>query len=159
MAIILKQVTISGHPKSVEAYKVTANSWIVLKCFSSETPKVNLHEDIKKLQPNDQAKAKTLFTVLGQKCESGSPLTAMYDKKKLHNALDFSYNNQKGEHVTDCIWRIRQDNLRLYFIYLQNKSIALLHLWYKREDELSDSEKMHLTKLATAILLQLEAEK
>jgi len=99
-----------------------------------------------------------LFTVLGQKCESGKPLHEMYDKKKLHSALEFSYENRRGEHVTDNVWRIRQENLRLYFIYLHDKRIVLLHLWYKRVDNLSESEEKHLGDLAEAILLQVEAE-
>ncbi|EAW6366324.1 hypothetical protein [Salmonella enterica] len=158
MPIILEEVKISGHPGPVEIFKVTPNSWKVLKCFSSTTPKANLHEDIKNLQPSDKAKAKNLFTVLGQKCEPGTPLNEMYDKKKLHCALEFSYKNKKGEHVIDNVWRIRQDELRLYFIYLHEKTIVLLHLWYKREDDLSASEKKQLGKLAEAILLQVEAE-
>jgi len=85
-------------------------------------------------------------------------LNEMYDKKKLHCALEFSYKNRKGEHVIDNVWRIRQDELRLYFIYLNGKIIVLLHLWYKRNDTLSDSEEKQLGKLAEAILLQVEAE-
>jgi len=158
MTIILEEVKISGHPGPVEIFKVTPNSWKVLKCFSSTAPKVNFHEDIKNLQPADRRKAKNLFTVLGQKCESGTPLNEMYDKKKLHCALEFSYKNRKGEHVIDNVWRIRQDELRLYFIYLNGKIIVLLHLWYKRNDTLSDSEEKQLGKLAEAILLQVEAE-
>lgn len=158
MTIILEEVKISGHPGPVEIFKVTPNSWKVLKCFSSTTPKANLHEDINNLQSSDRKKAKNLFTVLGQKCESGAPLSEMYDKKRLHCALEFSYKNAKGEHVIDNVWRIRHEDLRLYFIYLGGKSIALLHLWYKREDDLSDSEENELGKLAKAILLQVEAE-
>ncbi|EPA6066319.1 TPA: hypothetical protein QHJ11_004856 [Klebsiella aerogenes] len=158
MPIILEEVKISGHPGPVEIFKVTPNSWKVLKCFSSTNPKANLHEDIKNLQPSDKKKAKNLFTVLGQKCEPGTPLNEMYDKKKLHCALEFSYKNKKGEHVIDNVWRIRQDELRLYFIYLHGKTIVLLHLWYKREDDLSESEEKQLGKLAKAILLQVEAE-
>lgn len=34
----------------------------------------------------------------------------------------------------------------------------MLHLWYKRVDNLSESEEKHLGDLAEAILLQVEAE-
>lgn len=158
MTIILEEVKISGHPGPVELFKITPNSWRVLKCFSNTTPKANLHEDIKKLQQGDARKAKNMFTVLGQKCESGAPLNEMYDKKKLHEALEFSYTNKKGEQVIDSVWRIRQEDLRLYFIYLSDKRLVLLHLWYKRVDKLSAAEKSHLGNLAGAILLKVEAE-
>ncbi|MEB2412010.1 hypothetical protein QMN27_26200, partial [Enterobacter asburiae] len=74
MPIRLEEVKIPGHPGPVEIFKVTPTSWKVLKCFSSTTPKATLHEDIKNLQPSDKAKAKNMFTVLGQKCEPGTPL-------------------------------------------------------------------------------------
>lgn len=159
MPIELEQIVISGHPDKIKPFQVTENSWRLYKCISTTNPKVNLHDDIRNLQPEDRKKAKILFTNLGSKCESGQPLTEMYDTKQLHGAEDFSYQSKSGETVNDTVWRIRSGALRLYFIYLSGgRRIAVLHLWYKRAQKLSKSEKTHLTTLATAILLQLEVE-
>lgn len=151
MAIILAPLKLSGHPESTKLFNVTDLSWKVFKCFSNSYPESNFHDDIKNLPASEKSKAKTLFWTLGQKCESGAPLRDMYNGSLLHDACNYSYTNNKGEHVIDKIWRIRQGDLRLYFIYLSDKRIALLNLWEKRQDKLSVSEENKLQKLATEV--------
>ncbi len=151
MTITLAPLEFSGHPGPVKLFNVTPLSWKIFKCFSDEYPESNFHDDIRALPASEKSKAKTLFWTLGQKCESGTPLVDMYHGDLLHQACDYSYTNSKGEHVVDKVWRIRQGSLRLYFIYLSDKRIALLHLWEKRQDKLSDSEENKLQKLAEAV--------
>jgi len=152
MTITLKPLEFTGHPDHITLFTISENSWKILKCFSSESPKSNFHDDIRNLQAIDHSKAKNMFVTLGQKCESGIPLNELYPIESLHAAHTFSYTNHDGEHVIDNIWRIRQGDLRLYFIYLSNKRIALLHLWYKRKNQLSMSEKKQLETLAIAVI-------
>jgi mRNA-degrading endonuclease RelE of RelBE toxin-antitoxin system len=153
MTIRLVPLEFSGHPKEVKLFKVTPLSWKIFKCFSDTTPKTNLHQDIKDLPANERSKAKNLFYTMGQKCESGQSLELLYHGDLLHDACDFTYTNQAGEHVVDKVWRIRQGDLRLYFIYYPpGKRIVLLHLWEKREDKLSSSEEKHLQALAKEIM-------
>lgn len=153
MAIRLKPLEFSGHPKELKLFKVTPLSWKIFKCFSDSYPESNLHQDIRDLPANERGKAKNLFYMMGQKCESGQPLEKMYLGDLLHDACNFTYTNLVGEHVIDKVWRIRQGDLRLYFIYYPpGKRIVLLHLWEKREDKLSASEENQLQVLAEAVM-------
>jgi len=153
MAIRLQPLEFSGHPKELKLFKVTPLSWKIYKCFSDSYPESNLHQDIRDLPANERSKAKNLFYMMGQKCESGQLLENMYLGDLLHNACNFTYTNLAGEHVIDKVWRIRQGDLRLYFIYKPpGKRIVLLHLWEKREDKLSASEERQLQVLAEAVM-------
>ena len=153
MTITLVQCKSTGHPNSTQTFKITDNSWKIFKCFSTETPESNFHEDVKRLLPIDRKKAQILFVQLGKRCESGQNLSFFYDKKALHDALEFSYTDVSGATVIDKIWRIRQGDLRLYFIYFPpGKRLVLLNIWVKKQDKLTASEENSLSNLAEKVM-------
>ena len=58
-----------------------------------------------------------------------------------------------GATVIDKIWRIRQGDLRLYFIYFPpGKRLVLLNIWVKKQDKLTSSEKNALSDLAEKVM-------
>ena len=153
MTITLVQCKSTGHPNPTQTFKITDNSWKIFKCFSTETPESNFHEDVKRLLPIDRKKAQILFVQLGKICESGQNLSFFYDKKALHDALEFRYTDVSGATVIDKIWRIRQGDLRLYFIYFPpGKRLVLLNIWVKKQDKLTSSEKNALSDLAEKVM-------
>ncbi len=153
MTITLVPCITTGHPKPSKTFKVTEKSWKIFKCFSSERPDSNFHEDVKKLLPMELKKAQNLFIQLGLRCQSGQDLSFFYDKKALHDVLEFTYTDLSGATVIDKVWRIRQGDVRLYFIYFPpGKRLVLLNIWVKRQDKLSSSQEKSLSDLAKKVL-------
>ena len=71
----------------------------------------------------------------------------------MHDALEFSYTDVSGATVIDKIWRIRQGDLRLYFIYFPpGKRLVLLNIWVKKQDKLTASEENSLSNLAEKVM-------
>ena len=63
-----------------------------------------------------------------------------------------SYKDHKGQHKTITVYRIRQDNVRLYFIYRSEKTIILLKVLAKFKRKLPDSDQTQIEKLARIVL-------
>lgn len=149
MIIQLRQVKATGHPRPVVAFEATDQSW---KIFTYHSDSHNFFESAKALQKLDRDKFQLCIVNLGKRCKSGQPLKEVYDEKKLHEACKFKFKDETGSYQDDNIYRIRQDDLRLYFIYKPpKKEIILLDVFTKRKDKLSQGEIKRLQNLARSI--------
>ena len=149
MTLYYKHFTATSHPKGMTSFVITNNSWkVYLLCETNDVRSCYIFIDRTNLQVKDLSKFKTMFRQLGKHCESGMPLTNYYDENDCHYPFTFKYKGKEEK-----VWRIRQGNLRLYFVYLPpEKRIILLHVWVKHTDDLSKSEKSSLQKLAKSVI-------
>ena len=149
MLLYYKPFKATGHPKGMTVFTVTKNSWrIYLLCSSANLGDCYIYNDANSLQSAYKSQYKNMMKVLAQNCESGKPLSVFYDKKKCH---PISTVNIEG--VEEKIWRIRQGDLRLCFVYLPpEKRIIILTLLVKKSDKLKPSEEQALQFLAKSVL-------
>lgn len=89
---------------------------------------------------------KKLFDV----AKTGLPLTQFYDTKQCHEAHTFSVSG-----IEHKVWRIRKNNVRIYFYYSEGKVIYLTATKAKRADKLKSGE---LKQLKDEVLLYLQAK-
>ena len=148
MPLYYKPFTATGHPHGMTSFVSTPNSWkVYLLCQTSDVRSCYIFIDRVHLQAKDLGKFKTMLSQLGKHCESGIPLSTYYDEKSCHPAFSFTHNGKEEK-----VWRIRQGNLRLYFIYLPpEKRIVLLHIWVKNTDKISNAEQSSLQRLAESV--------
>ncbi len=145
--------TSTGYPKSINTFTITKNSWhVYLLCDTDLEGYCYFYNDVKQIKNvEDKKKVQNALLQLGQRCESGNPLKEFYDEKKCHEAFTFSLFKHSDN--TQDVWRIRQGDVRIYFIYLPpEKRIILLGVSVKRKDNISEKEKNHLTSLAIKAL-------
>lgn len=142
--------TSTGHPVSVNSFVITKNSWkVYLLCDTNFPNYCYFYDDAKSLKSDiDKNKVPVAMFNLGQACESGIPLKNVYNEKKCHEAITFTFENKDID-----IWRIRQGHIRIYFIYLPpTKRIVILGMRAKRTGDISTKDKKHFKSLATAVL-------
>lgn len=149
MSLHYKHFTATGHPKPINTFRVTKNSWrIYLLCTTSNLSSCCIYLDATSLEKIYKSQYKTMMRVLGQHCESGKPLNLFYDKKGCHPILSIKIHGKEEK-----IWRIRQGDLRLCFVYLPpEKRIILLRLFVKKNDKLKSKESSSLELLAKQVL-------
>lgn len=152
MNITLRQLIKVAFPKPISQFKITSNSW---RIFTYHSDNFCFFEKLKELRMSDKQHKKTymlLFVQLGKRCESGCPLQEVFDEKTLHESCEFAYKDKVGVDHKEKIFRIRRDDLRLYFIYNPPyKEIILLDILVKKKDKLSKGEVEHLQNLARSI--------
>lgn len=149
MSLHYKQFKATGHPKPVSTFKITDNSWrIYLLCTSSGLSSCCIFDDARSLEQRYLSQYKNMMMMLGQRCESGKSLDIFYDKKGCHPILNIKIHDKEEK-----IWRIRQGDLRLCFVYLPpEKRIILLRLFVKKSDKLKSKERSSLESLAKQVL-------
>lgn len=142
--------TSTGHPVSVNSFLITKNSWkVYLLCDTDFMNYCYFYDDVNNLKSDiDRNKIPVAMLNLGQACESGIPLKNLYNEKKCHEAITFSFNNKDID-----IWRVRQGDIRIYFIYLPpTKRIVILGVRSKRKEDISEKDKKHFISLANTVL-------
>jgi len=96
----------------------------------------------------DKKNAMGAFKKLLSFAELGDLFHAAFDKKKLHPSHVFKYRAAEKK-----IWRLwLVGDIRIYFVYMGQKSIVILNTAPKRAPKLSEEEKNHLSELATQVL-------
>ncbi len=149
MSLHYKHFAVTGHPKSTSTFAVTENSWhVYLLCSSSDLRTCYIYNDAINLEKTYKSKYKNMMRVLGQNCESGKPLNIFYNEKECHPILTIKVDGNEEK-----IWRIRQGELRLCFVYLPpEKRLILLRLFVKNDDRLKKKEKSSLKLLAEQVI-------
>lgn len=73
--------------------------------------------------------------------EGRDPKAAYPAKSKCHEAFTFKHSHQEY-----TVWRIRENNVRIYFFYCAGKVLLLPHIGEKREQKLTSGQKDQIAK-------------
>jgi hypothetical protein len=96
--------------------------------------------DIEDLDHADKASArKGLIKMVKHAAEGHEPKSAY--PTKCHEAFKFKH---EGKRYT--VWRIRANDVRIYFYYCAGKILLLPHVGEKREDKLTEEQKAFIAK-------------
>ena len=117
------------------------NSWyLASRCADAQSQTCDLLEQILQLPSRiDQKAALQSVHKLIKVAALGLPLQNFYDEKQCHEIHSFDYLGKERR-----IWRIRQGDVRLLFVYSANRLIYLPLVITKRKDKLSASDKAHI---------------
>lgn len=137
-----------GYPEPLKSLEDLPESWKIFTILSAPNRGAcNTRKDVNELASEDKRKARLAFITLINRAQTGQPLSALYDKKRCHDAFSFYFN---GSLFT--IYRLRTADVRIYFCYLPNKNIVILKTLSKRENKLSDGEESELENIARSVL-------
>lgn len=151
MTIYFKRLKF-GYPDPLKFPNDVAGSWkIYTVCNDPTAQSCTTREDVKKLQKQDQENARSTYVSFSNKAQTGQLLKDLYDEKKCHVAHEFTLATPAPQVVKVFrIWGV--GTIRVYFIYLPEKRIAMLKTKTKRQDKLSDGEKLELENIATNVM-------
>jgi hypothetical protein len=101
-----------------------------------------LFQGIARLDFKDKRSAFSGLNKLMQHASEGRDPKAAYPaKSKCHEAFKFKHDHQQY-----TVWRIRENDVRIYFYYCAGKILLLPHIGEKREDKLTQAQKDHIAK-------------
>ena len=143
-----------GYPEPIFIHERSENAWKIYMICLAQTEKSSLiYKDRLDIEKIYHSAINNLFSTLLINTSSGQDLSVHYHKEgDIHPALSVSYKDFKGASKKQTVFRIRQGDLRLYFIYRSKRTIILLKLMVKHTDDLTDSKKNYLSKLASIVL-------
>lgn len=143
-----------GYPDPLKVLPRTNKSWkIYMICIKPSERFSLIYADTSRLEENEKNDVSQLFNSLLIATNSGQPLSAHYHKKgDCHPAFDMSYKDHEGQHKTITVYRLRQNDLRLYFVYRSENTIILLKLLPKFTDKLENANKTAIITLAKIVL-------
>ena len=154
MTIHLLEITEATLGKPYLGIVPRLDRWkLMARCASDDPNTCHLLEQICTLGKSSRVDGKAALSALNkllQVAQTGQPLEDFYDKKQSHQLHDFLYNNVKR-----VIWRLRKGNVRLVFYYAEGKMIFLADALAKRQDKLTEGEKI---KLENEIKTYIDAE-
>jgi hypothetical protein len=81
--------------------------------------------------------------------QSGPPFTASFDKKTMHETHEY-ISAVTGR--LEKIWRYRRGDIRLLFVYAEDRVVLLCDALAKRKDQLSQAEKLAAERAVDAFL-------
>ena len=138
-----------GYPGPLKSLKDFPESWKVYTiCTNKHVGSSTTIKDVNELETPDKVHARSAYTTLLGKAQTGQPLKDQYDEKKCHDVHSFEFNG--SEHT---IYRIRSGDIRIYFCYLPpQKTIVILKTKPKHKEKLSTSEKNELEAIAKNVL-------
>jgi hypothetical protein len=143
-----------GYPDPLKFPNDVEGSWkIYTVCNDSTVQSCTTREDVKRLQRQDQINARSTYVSFSNKAQTGLPLKDLYDEKKCHVAHEFTHTMPALQVVK--VFRIwGAGTIRVYFIYLPGpgKRIAILKTKTKRQDKLTEGEKLELENIAKTVL-------
>lgn len=87
----------------------------------------------------DKQSASRGLEMLIKHAANGAQLRECYDKKTCHEAFSFTH---KG--IEHKIWRIRKNDVRIYFYYVEGMILLLPRVGEKREDSLTEAQKAEI---------------
>ena len=154
MSIYFHFVEGFGYPEPLKTPPRTKDSWkIYMICIKPYEKYSLIYADTARLEAKQKVVVPQLFSSLLIATLSGQPLSAHYHKDgDCHPAFDMSYKDHEGRHKTITVYRIRQDDLRLYFIYRSGNTIILLKLLPKFKVKLKSSDQTMIENLARIVL-------
>lgn len=141
-----------GYPDPQVAPDDWEGSWrIYTVCTAKHPASSTTLIDVRALGTNDKADARSTYISFSNKARTGLNLKELYDEKQCHEAHSFKLNPHDNHEIKiHRIWGAGV--IRLYFIYLPNKRIALLKTWAKRKNKLTKGEELILEELAKTVL-------
>lgn len=136
-----------GYPDPLTRPQDQRNSWrVYVLCTGRTTGSSTTRADVQACQSaTDQASMRSAFMSLLNRAVTGQSLTDLYDVKTCHEAFEYLRQGMPTK-----VWRIRNGNVRLYFIYVSPKRIILLKTSVKRTQKLSKAEENEIIELADA---------
>lgn len=150
MAVYFTRLRV-GYPDPLQEPPSHPNSWKVFTVCSEQTKRsCGTRADIAALKQKsevDVEHARSAYQGLQKRAAIGHSLQLQYDNDTCHEAYSFKHNGHEHK-----VFRIRQGPVRVYFIYLNDKRIAILKTWTKRKDKLSDGEQLQLKHIAELVL-------
>lgn len=154
MSIYFHLVEGFGHPKPLTVTPRTKESWkIYMICIQPNEKCSLIYADTARLEAREKVVVPQIFNSLLIATHSGQPLSAHYHKEgDCHPAFDMSYEDHDGRHKTITVHRLRQDDIRLYFIYRSYKTIILLKILPKFKRKLPSSDQTAIERLAKIVL-------
>jgi hypothetical protein len=143
-----------GYPDPLKAPLRSDNAWkIYMICIKPHKKFSLIYADTARLEANEKVVVSQLFSSLLIATASGQPLSAHYHKKgDCHPAFDMSYKDHEGKHKSITVHRLRQGDVRLYFIYRSDNTIILLKLLAKFTQKLEKTHQGTITRLAQIVL-------
>lgn len=156
MVIYFKRL-LYGWPDNYRPPQDHEDSWrIYTVCISSANTSCTTRADVQALASSDKVSARSTFVSFSLKAQTGKPLTELYGEKQCHEAHAFKLHEH--DQTPTKIWRIwSAGKIRVYFVYLPNKRLAILKTCAKRQDKLDKGEKLELELLAGTVLRCLES--
>lgn len=117
------------------------NAWFLAsRCTDDKSQTCDLLEQILQMPSrSDQKAALQSVHKLIKVAANGLPLQNFYDEKQCHEIHSFLYMGKERR-----VWRIRQGDVRLLFVYSANRLIYLPLVISKRKDKLSVSDKAQI---------------
>lgn len=146
-----------GYPEPQKAPDDWEGCWkIYTVCRTIKPMSCTTRADVALLDPNDKLDARKSYITFLNKAHTGQPLSALYDEKQCHETHLFKW--KEHDNHEEKIYRIwGSGDIRVNFIYLPEKRIALLKTWAKRKDKLTNGEKLVLEELAREVLGTFES--
>lgn len=118
-----------------------AKTWRLYFIGQSDSPEKSLiFNGIKGMERKDKISAFAgLIKLLKHSADGRSPEVAY--PTKCHEAFNFKYDGKLHK-----VWRIRDQEVRIYFYYCSEKIILLPHIGEKREDKLTKGQQGFIEK-------------
>jgi mRNA-degrading endonuclease RelE of RelBE toxin-antitoxin system len=132
------------HPQELRRWKV------VSPCKSNKRTSAEVLVWIQAMEKVDQHRALNGLLFLIKLAQSGQPLSAMVDKKKLHEAHDFYCDVSRKR---EKIWRYRAGDVRVLFYYGRDRLILLTSVMPKRTNKYSAADLQQATAAVRAYLV------
>nr|WP_315484951.1 hypothetical protein [uncultured Undibacterium sp.] len=144
MAIQIVRISNFGHPDPVEIPSDTELSYkLCMLVDTDRQPKELLYGDIFALETIDRAAVQRGLIKFAKAAQTGQGFAVQYDSKQCHEAFEFVHS-----HKNYTVWRIRQNDIRIYFVYLQFKNICIVKIDSKRTDKLTTSQESEIKSRA-----------
>lgn len=153
MTIYFFPINAHGYPDPIIVHR-SLNAWkIYMICLKPLEKASLIYQDRRAIDKRYHNTIEDLFAGLLRATDSGQPLSAHYHKKgDLHPAFTITYTNHENISKQIKIYRVRQGDIRLYFIYRSENTIILLKMLVKLEKTLPASEQNKIEKLAKLVL-------
>jgi hypothetical protein len=155
MSIYFHLVEGYGYPDPLTVPDRTPASWKIYMVCIKPFPKFSLiYRDAAKLEQCEKNDVSQLFNTLLIATVSGQDLGKHYHKKgDCHPAFPkVAYKDHAGKDKKITIYRLRQNDIRLYFIYRSDNTIILLKLLPKFSLKLEASSQKEIETLAKIVL-------
>jgi len=139
--LYVTEITLSDFPGTeadVTATALNPSRYVVWSaCAEKDRESAQVWSDIYQLGAKDRQLAIKGLRHFVKLTQVGQPLTALMDKKRLHDIHNFfSPHTQTNEKV----WRYRHGDIRVLFYYADGKAVLLNGVLAKRKDGYSAAE-------------------
>jgi hypothetical protein len=150
MTIIIKRITLKDFvPPVLYHGHCPTEAEGSFRVYALVDNKVNTTiTDIQNLELNDRKSALETYIKIFPRVGTGQPMRNMFDGKKYHKGHEFEYKNN-----LISIWRLwLVGDIRVYFIFPNDRNILILKTLAKRKDDLNEAEKSCLEEMVKKII-------